>query len=44
MANPQPDMKKITKRASDAKALCKKIEQCKGRATSAAPKIKGLGK
>jgi hypothetical protein len=40
--NDQPDLKEIANRNKDAKALCKKLEQCKKEASSIAAKIKAL--
>ena len=38
----QPDMKEITNRNKDAKALCKKLEQCKKEVSSVATQVKAL--
>jgi hypothetical protein len=38
----QPDMKEIAKRNKDAKALCKKLEQCKKEASGIAAQVKLL--
>jgi hypothetical protein len=40
--NEQPDMKEIANRTKDAKALCKKLEQCKKDVSGNAAQIKAL--
>jgi len=40
----QPDMKEIANRNKDAKALCKRLEQCKKEVTSVAAQVKALEK
>ncbi len=42
--NEQPDMKEIANRNKDAKALCKKLEQCKKEVSSIAAQVKSLEK
>jgi len=39
----QPDMKQIASRVKDAKALCKKLEQCKKELNSNSAQAKKLG-
>jgi hypothetical protein len=38
----QPDMKEIASRTKDAKALCKKLEQCKKDVSGNAAQVKVL--